>query len=197
MARYALYDTGTGYITALFELAEPQNFVSPFLPQFDIVLATNPAAVLYGYWNGSAFTPPTSQFGAPVPMDLQTLFAVGDHNAKKIGLPMTVTNPTRALNTTFQPSATKPCWVHYSVQIQCTLSVLAGQDSTVDLVIDGANPPTTVRGRLRNSNAGILGLTNIQIATMSGWVPAGQNCRLNSSGNATVSLVNSTEVQFG
>lgn len=54
----------------------------------------------------------------------------------------------RQLNTAFQPSATRPVHVGYSVEITATSTTLA-QAGRVEFRSDASNPPTTVRQSMR------------------------------------------------
>lgn len=111
----------------------------------------------------------------------------------------TPSTPSRALGTTFQPSATNAAMLFYSVAFNCTLSLTGTQTSTVDLLSDTASPPTTVRGRVVAGLGGALTI-GLNIASpdtkmLVYLAPPGHNVRLVSSGTcASVTLVAQSEV---
>lgn len=111
---------------------------------------------------------------------------------------------TRALNTAFQPSTTKPTLVSYSIKTQVTNPALAGTSTaTVALMSDASNPPTTERGRVEaTSGVGVsvtLALTTSNTATLSYIVPANHWVRLASTttGTGSVSIVSQVEETLG
>lgn len=111
---------------------------------------------------------------------------------------------TRALDTTFQPSATKAVLVSYSIKTQVTNPLLIGTSTcTVRLLSDASNPPTTERGRAEaTSGVGVtvtLALTTSNTAVLSYLVPAGHYVRLVSAvtGTGTASIVAQTEEVLG
>lgn len=103
----------------------------------------------------------------------------------------------RALNTTFMPSATRPTWVSYSINILTTNN----ENGLVELRSDAASPPTTIRASRRSSFSvsGILGVTGNGNDTnaLNFLVPAGHYVRLvttNTAGTPTFSIVSQTEI---
>lgn len=116
----------------------------------------------------------------------------------------TFNNPTRSLNTSFQPSATQDAMVSYSVDIACSLSLAGGQAGTVYLrYADDSAFTTNVTEvcRFAASNTGTLtiGLALNQVATgaVSGVIPAGKYVRLvtaNDTGTPTFTYRRAQEV---
>lgn len=106
--------------------------------------------------------------------------------------------PGRALNTTFQPHATRPTQVSYAASISCTVSLGGSVTGTVELRSDANNPPTTVRARTSLTHALGLGVgvgsTVANTDNLSFMVPPGHFVRLVTSGTASIALVDQTEV---
>lgn len=106
--------------------------------------------------------------------------------------------PPRALNATFQPSATRPVEVFYTIQLSCTVTLGGSQTATVELRSDTNSPPTTVCGTVSLTHAlgvGVgVGSTVTQTSVLSYTVPQGHNVRLVSSGTGTISIVQQREV---
>lgn len=110
--------------------------------------------------------------------------------------------PGRALGSgaggpVFQPSATRPVLVSYTVEIVATASVTGGNDGLVELLADPVNPPTTVRRSARNAFSITLGV-GIAFSSTQRWqltmlVPKGWFCRLRTTGAATMTLVSQEE----
>lgn len=92
-----------------------------------------------------------------------------------------VATPVRAIDTTYQPSATRPVLVTASLLLADTTSL------QVDLLIENANPPTVARARVAPPSSG-----NVMV-TLSGMVPAGWRYKLSKSGTGTVSVQMVTE----
>lgn len=97
---------------------------------------------------------------------------------------------TRALNTCFQPSATRDAIVSYAVDIQTSLSLLAGQQGTVYL--ESFSNATCTAGaqeitRFVNGQTGALtvGLSLVQnvTGTLTGVIPAGSYLKLRTESN--------------
>lgn len=119
-------------------------------------------------------------------------------------LTVATSTPTRSLNTTFTPSATRSVWISYSITVSVTNPLLSGSSTaTVILVSDTAATPTTERARVSNSSSVALTvtvqITQPQIMQISYLCPAGHNVRLNSStsGTASISITSQTEVVVG
>lgn len=109
--------------------------------------------------------------------------------------------PARALNSAFQPHATKTTLVSYSVQITCTATISGSQNGKVELMCDAVNPPTTVRATAQNraavSLAIVLQSINEHTCVLNCVVPAGHYVRLvttQTMGTPTFALVAQTEV---
>jgi hypothetical protein len=106
-----------------------------------------------------------------------------------IGGQPTPANPARVLNVSFQPSATDPTFVHYSVRI----TTIAAELGRVDLLSDAANPPVTVRARI----AGGAAVAMTTEGVLSYIVPAGHFVLLqtvNEAGLPAFALNASTEI---
>lgn len=117
---------------------------------------------------------------------------------------VTPTVSSRALNTSFQPHATKAVRVSYSVRTQVTNPLLIGTSTaTCTLLSDAATTPTTERGRVAaESGVGItvtIAMTTSNTAPLSYIVPAGHYVRLVSSvtGTGAVSIVSQVEEVLG
>lgn len=106
--------------------------------------------------------------------------------------------PSRTLNTTFTPDATKAVFVVYTIQIVCTATLIGGQTGAVQLLSDTASTPTTVRDTIANSNSVSLAIAvtvvNSQTASLHYLVPPNHNVKLVSSGTATISIISQSEV---
>lgn len=117
---------------------------------------------------------------------------------------ITVSAPSRSLNSTFSPSSTKGTLGLYFIDINCTASLAGGQKGRVEFRTDGSSPPTTVRGSIVNGNTVALAIaltvTNDQRLLLVGWCKPGENVNLttvNVTGTPTFNLANSFEIQFG
>lgn len=116
------------------------------------------------------------------------------------GTTRSFTNPTRSLNTAFQPSPTRDCFVSYAVDIACSATVLVGQNGTVFLeYADDAAITTNVVTVQRSSGSasGVLNVATVMTASLSGMVPAGKYIRLrtvNNTGTPTFTYRTAQEV---
>ncbi len=106
----------------------------------------------------------------------------------------TAATPTRALATTFQPSATRPVMCTYTIEASVTITLLAGQTAQVELRSDTASPPTTVRAQVSVQASGVLGLARTDRQQLSYLCPAGHNIILVKSGAGTATIVSQNEV---
>lgn len=109
---------------------------------------------------------------------------------------------TRALDTTFTPNATKPTFVSYTIRFVVNGTDAASKTGTVELRSDTAATPTTVRCAVALTNAitTLLGAITVgltQDATLTYVVPPGHNVKLVSSGSATISISQQSEVTIG
>lgn len=104
----------------------------------------------------------------------------------------TVSTPARVLNTNFQPSATRPVFVSYSIQIVAASTLITPQTGTCQLISDAVAVPTTSRARVTNGLSGVLA-TGTQAAQLSYIVPAGHFVRLATSGAATITITDQLE----
>lgn len=140
---------------------------------------------------------PVGPQGDPGPQGIQ-----GDPGATgATGLPdiTSVTSaPGRALDTNFTPHATRPTQVQYTIRIACSVSLGGSQTGTVELRSDTSTPPATIRDRVSLTHGLGLGVgVNSNVSTdsvLSYLVPPAHNVRLVSSGAATITLVDQTEV---
>ncbi len=118
---------------------------------------------------------------------------------------LALSTPSRALNTTFMPHATKNVLVSYSVRITCTASIGSNAEGSVELRSDASDPgdPAIVRARAQNRNAFTLAVTlqgvNEQTVQLSHLVPAGHKVRLVTASTGTVAfaIVAQTETVIG
>lgn len=117
---------------------------------------------------------------------------------------ITPSTPSRSLNTTFQPSATKAVLTSYSIQLSVTNPLLVGTSSAqVQLLSDSSNPPTTVRATAGiSSGVGItvtLALTTGNTIPVTYIVPAGHYVRLVSTttGTGSASIAAQAEEALG
>lgn len=93
-------------------------------------------------------------------------------------------------DTAFQPSATRPTLVFYTVRISCG----AGEVGRIQLLSDAANPPTTPLAGARNG--GIVGLADVVDAVISTLVQPGHYVKLHAiqdTGSPTFSLQTTAE----
>lgn len=111
---------------------------------------------------------------------------------------------TRALGTTFQPSAIKAVLVSYTITTQVTNPLLAGTSTcTVTLLSDSAATPTTERARVgATSGVGLtvsIQITTSNTATLSYLVPPGHYVRLVSAvtGTGSAAIIFQNEVTLG
>jgi hypothetical protein len=110
---------------------------------------------------------------------------------------VTLTTPSRALNSTFTPHATRPTLCMYTIEITAVASLTSGDAGTVELRSDTNSPPTTVRSSCKSDYNITLGLsigwTHVGRYELTYICPANHNVRLVSSGTATMTIVNQTE----
>jgi len=132
--------------------------------------------------------------------DLHTFFTMAPPLAGFIGTPV-VAHPVRVLNTTFQPSATRPVLGIYSVRIASSLTLTGGQAGRVELRSDAASPPVTVQCRAAGGSTGtvIVGVSIVDTAeaVLVYLFPEGHNGQLttvNETGTPTYTLTRVTEI---
>lgn len=138
----------------------------------------------------------SSQFAADPAITLGAAISLGTQGPNTM-LPYTASTPSRVLNTPFRPSTLRGTFVSYSISIQCTATLLAGQSGQVDLVCDASPTPATIVGSVSNSITLGVAITNTQIASLSYIVPPGYYVSLVSSGAATSSIVKQAEIAIG
>lgn len=68
----------------------------------------------------------------------------------------TISTPTRAIGTAFQPSTVRPTLVIYSVRVVSGLTLTTGAAGRFEFRSDASNPPTTVRARVAGGATGTL-----------------------------------------
>lgn len=88
--------------------------------------------------------------------------------------------PSRAFNDVIGPFARLTA-VYYTVSVEASAILTGGERGRVELRCDTANPPTTVRGRVRGGvTAPLIGLTTTTWteATLHYVMPVGFRCRL-------------------
>lgn len=99
----------------------------------------------------------------------------------------------RQLNTTFQPSTTRPVHVAYSVEIEAASTLLA-QHGRIELCYDTFSPPTTVRESVKLQK-GVTALLVVR-SVLAAIIPTGYYVRINTvdvENTPTFSLFNHTE----
>jgi hypothetical protein len=112
----------------------------------------------------------------------------------------TYTNPARTLNSAFQISATRDVMVSYSVDITVAAVLIAGTSGRVYLEYANEVGFTTVVTTIAscgNSTGGVLSITNLGTANLTGLVPAGKFVRLrtaNVTGTPTYTFQAAQEV---
>ncbi len=107
------------------------------------------------------------------------------HNDKHIPVPASA---SRALDTAFQPNANGHSLVSYSIQHVCA----HGNDGTVTLLSDAANPPTTARAVSRaalTDDAASMTVTH----QLTYIVPPGHYVKLVSAGTGTPTIADQFE----
>lgn len=116
----------------------------------------------------------------------------------------TIANTTRALNSNFTVSASKPATVTYSVTLSVTNPLLAGSSTAsvfLEYSLDSGTTWTGVSRAINTSSVALavaVAITNVQTSVVSGVVPINALCRLRSttSGTAVVTYVSSQEVTY-
>jgi hypothetical protein len=109
------------------------------------------------------------------------------------------TSPGRTLNSVgYQPHATRPTVVMYSVRFLAILSLGGDDIGTLELRSDSGATPTTVVVKAEARHAlgvgvGVGSTVDLTIPVVY-LVPPGHYVRLVSSGDATVNLVSQTEI---
>lgn len=93
---------------------------------------------------------------------------------------------TRALNTAFQPSTTRPVLVSYAVDVSVTSLLLAGTQGSVALQYADNSAMTTnlvtVDGGT-NSTGGVLNVTNMGTVKLTALIPVGKYARITTTAN--------------
>ncbi len=113
------------------------------------------------------------------------------------------TSPARSLNTAFQISATQDAQVSYAVDITVAALILAGTSGRVYLEYatdSGFTTGVTTVTSAISSTGGVLNITNVNTANLSGVIPAGRYVRLrtaNVAGTPTYSFQSAQEVLLG
>jgi hypothetical protein len=69
---------------------------------------------------------------------------------------VSTSTPSRSLGTAFCPSSTHATAAYYSVRISTPLTVAGGAVGRIELLVDAANPPTTVRARVAGGSSGVV-----------------------------------------
>lgn len=114
----------------------------------------------------------------------------------------TGTAVTRALNTAFQASATRPVLASYAVDVSVTSLLLAGTQGTVTLQYADNSAMTTNLVTLdggTNSTGGVLNVTNNGTVKLIGLIPAGKFARIataNTQGTPSFSYRAGNETVF-
>lgn len=112
---------------------------------------------------------------------------------------VTPSAPTRVLGTTYQNTSGKVLRVTPSIEVSATSLLLTGSKIKVELMSDSATTPTTVRGTVGQSVAGVLSLTNTNTIPVSYDVPPNHYYRTlttqvsGGAGGSSATLVTWTE----
>jgi hypothetical protein len=113
----------------------------------------------------------------------------------------TPANNSRTLGTVFQPSATRPTLVVFSVRVVSAITLTTGAAGRVELLSDSSATPTTVRARVAGGITGALvvgaSLTDTAEGTLTWLVPAGDYVKLastNETGTPTYSITAQYEI---
>ena len=106
----------------------------------------------------------------------------------KLSTPVPPVVSTRAIADVFQPDVARPCQVQYTIQQVAT----SGQDGTVKLLSDAANPPTIERDEVRNASTGGGTVAH----KLSYIVPAGHYVKMVASGNTTNTITQQSETSL-
>lgn len=102
---------------------------------------------------------------------LSTILSYVQANLAFPSTSVTPSAPTRALSTTYQNTSGKVLRVTPSIEVSATSLLLTGSKIKVELMSDSATTPTTVRGTVGQSVAGVLSLTNANTIPVSYDVP--------------------------
>lgn len=157
-----------------------------------LVSASSPLSYNSGTQTVSVLTASGSQAGV-LSSDNWTTF-----NSKIGSVSYSASNPTRTLNSNFQPSASNVVDACYTISFACSISLGGTCTGTVELRTDSAATPTTYAGKTEMSIGGtlVIGLTlsNGQKGQVCAKVLPGHNVRLVSSGTATMAVDGSREV---
>lgn len=111
------------------------------------------------------------------------------------------TGVTRALDTSFQISTTRPAFVAYTVELGVQAPLLSSQSVTCELRVSGDDPPVAVVDTAFLSGAQLAGLGLVSIATSArqvliAWVQPNEHIKLVTSGSGSATLVAQLEVLF-
>lgn len=146
------------------------------------------------------------KFNQPSGTTAQYIRGDGSLAAMPAATPRSFSYTTRALNTCFQPSATRDVLATYSVDIQTSLSLTAGQQGTVYLRTYTNSSCTTGAQELTRFVNGQTGALTIGLAltqnvtgTLTGVIPAGSYAQLateNNTGTPTFTARPGQEVQL-
>lgn len=121
-------------------------------------------------------------------------------NNKMSPITVTASTPSRSLNSNFTPSSTNAVYACYTISIGCSISLAGSCSGDVELRSDTNSTPTTVRSKTSMALGGTLviglTLTNTQEVPVCYLVPPNHNVRLVSSGTATISISQQSEVSW-
>jgi len=147
----------------------------------DGVTTTSLTTTLSTYATTSALTSGLStKFNTPTGTVSQ--YVRGDGSLATLPIPTrTFANPTRTLNTAFQISTTQDAIVSYAVDITVSAVLIAGASGRVYLEYAnevGFTTGVTTVTSSGNSTGGVLSITSLGTANLSGVIPLGKFVRL-------------------
>lgn len=211
------YSSGTGYLNAVIASTDLTDGTAAGRA---LLTGSTASAQRGSLGLGTAATTASSAYAtssqgslaatAVQPAALATVATTGSYNdlANKPTIPgaRTFTNPSRSLNSAFQPSSTKDVLASYTVDVACTISLVTGQAGTVTLEYaddSGISSNVVTVQTAVNGNTGSLtiglNLTQTATCTLSGMIPAGKYVRIrtaNTTGTPTFTARAMQEVSF-
>lgn len=114
--------------------------------------------------------------------------------------PVSCTTFSRALNTAYQPSASRMIMVSTSVSISSNLSLSGGQSGTINLQLSPDNVTYTTIETATNNNLGTLTIglntTQTQVTDLIATVPPGYWYKFVSTGTSTFAINPTQETQM-
>lgn len=113
-----------------------------------------------------------------------------ENKIESIDDPGAPTTPTRALDTSFQPSTTKHALCMYTIEMNCDTT----ESCVVELRSDAADPPTTVRASTKLLPTLTGGGSVIARQQMTYIVPPGHYVKLVNTATGVSTIAHQTEM---